>query len=247
MVAAGATVPHCVFQRPGIVATLGRWWKSTDIERHPHMTQRIGIFGWGVVAPKSPDVETFEDNLKRATTWLEPFDGFGPSNFLVGRPDFDFETYRSWIEARFEPRRFSQLQDKMGNTVKYAIGAFIQALLQNPGIEDVLRELRVQTHVYVGTGLGDFPLQYELVQHYRRAQLQWNRFWCQYAHNTELAEYQRSDDRKKGATRERLSAPPDPETIDQWSDEHDEAARAARRIDWGGAQSPASRRHPPRL
>ncbi len=67
------------------------------------MKNRIGIFGWGVVAPKSPDIETFENNLKRATTWLEPFGGFGPSNFLVGRPEFDFEAYRPWIEARFEP------------------------------------------------------------------------------------------------------------------------------------------------
>jgi 3-oxoacyl-(acyl-carrier-protein) synthase len=188
------------------------------------MSQRIGIFGWGVVAPKSPDVETFEHNLKRATTWLEPFDGFGPSNFLVGRPEFDFEAYRPWIEARFEPRRFSQIQEKMGNTVKYAIGAFIQALRQNPGIEEVLRELRGQAHVYVGTGLGDFPLQYELVQHYRRAQLRWNRFWCQDEHNAELADYRRSDDEKKSAVRERLAAPPDPATIDQWCDTYDEAA-----------------------
>ena len=91
------------------------------------MNKRIGVFGWGVVAPKSPDIDTFENNLKSATSWLEPFDGFGPSNFLVGRPEFDFAVYKSWIDARFEPRKYSQLQSKMGNTVKYAIGAFIQA------------------------------------------------------------------------------------------------------------------------
>ena len=49
----------------------------------------------------------------------------------------------------------------MGNTVKYAVGAFIQALGQNPGLEPLLKELGPQAHIYVGTGLGDFPLQYE--------------------------------------------------------------------------------------
>ncbi len=188
------------------------------------MNKRIGIFGWGVVAPKSPNVDIFEDNLKRATSWLEPFDGFGPSNFLVGRPEFDFEAYRPWIEARFEPRKFSQLKEKMGNTVKYAIGAFLQALTQNEGIEELLRDLRGQTHVYVGTGLGDFPLQYELVQHYRRAQLRWNRFWCQDEHHSELRDFRRADREERDRIREQLGAPPDPETIDEWSDEFDEAA-----------------------
>ena len=46
--------------------------------------KRIGVFGWGIVAPKSPNIEAFERNLEEAGTWLEPFRGFGPSNFLVG-------------------------------------------------------------------------------------------------------------------------------------------------------------------
>ncbi|MEA3231070.1 MAG: beta-ketoacyl synthase, partial [Thermodesulfobacteriota bacterium] len=53
--------------------------------------KRIGIFGWGIVAPKSPDIESFEHNLDQATSWMEPFDGFGPSHFLVGRPEFYFD------------------------------------------------------------------------------------------------------------------------------------------------------------
>ena len=47
--------------------------------------KRIGIFGWGIVAPKSPDVHTFERNLLAAESWLGSFDGFGPNNFLVGK------------------------------------------------------------------------------------------------------------------------------------------------------------------
>ncbi|MCP4901880.1 MAG: beta-ketoacyl synthase [bacterium] len=186
------------------------------------MSKRIGIFGWGVVAPKSPDIGTFERNLSSATSWLEPFDGFGPSNFLVGRPEFDFESYKPWIDARFDPRRFSVLQSKMGNTVKYAIGAFIQALNQNPGIEPLLKDLGPQTHCYVGTGLGDFPLQYELSLRYYRAQRKWNRFWCQDEHHSELKEYRLAGIEEKKKLCEQLGAPQDPAQVDPWSEAHDE-------------------------
>src|ERR1051325_4831690 len=116
--------------------------------------RRIGIFGWGLVAPKSPNVEAFERNLERADSWLSPFEGFGPSNFLVGVPEFDFETYHEWFGARFPPAKFSQLKDKMGPMAQYAIGAFNQSLGQNPGIEQYLQSLGTQCHVYVGTGVG---------------------------------------------------------------------------------------------
>ena len=182
------------------------------------MTKRVGIFGWGVVAPRSPDVEAFERNLKKATSWLEPFDGFGPSNFLVGKPDFDFSVYREWINERFEPRRYAQLESKMGNTVKYAVGAFIQALEQNPGIEVLLRDLGDEAHVYVGTGLGDFPLQYKLVQRYYCAQQKWNRFWCADAHNPALKEYRSASDSEKATLREKHGAPTDPDTVDPEAD-----------------------------
>ena len=186
------------------------------------MSKRIGIFGWGVVAPKSPDIGAFESNLKRATSWLEPFDGFGPSNFLVGKPDFDFEVCRGWINDRFDPRRFSQLESKMGNMVKYAIGAFIQSLGQNPGIENLLRDLGSQAHIYVGTALGDFPLQYELVQRYHHAQQKWNRFWCQDEHHAELKVYRSASENEKADLLQTAGAPSDPKTTDRWDDEYEE-------------------------
>src|SRR2546430_11109147 len=100
--------------------------------------RRIVIFGWGLVAPKSPNVDVFEPNLERAESWLSPFRGYGLSNFLVGVPEFDFETYHEWFAARFPPAKFAQLQDTMALTAQYAIGAFIQSLRPNPGIEQSL-------------------------------------------------------------------------------------------------------------
>ncbi len=140
--------------------------------------KRIGIFGWGVVAPKSPNVDTFERNLENADSWLTPFHGFGPSNFLVGEPAFDFETYHAWFDQRFPPAKFSQLNDKMGPMVKYAIGSFIQSLEQNPGIETYLQSLGTRCHVYVGTGLGEITITNEEALRHERALRRWNEFWA---------------------------------------------------------------------
>jgi 3-oxoacyl-(acyl-carrier-protein) synthase len=176
--------------------------------------KRIGIFGWGVVAPKSPDIEAFERNLDRATNWLAPFNGFGPSNFLVGAPEFDFSDYKSWIEDRFAPRKYSQLEEKMGNMVKYAIGVYIQALKQNPDIEELLIRLGTKSHIYVATGLGDFPLHYEKALMYHKAQNRWNCFWCQDRYHSELAVYRAAPERDRQTIICEVGAPPDPEDTD---------------------------------
>jgi 3-oxoacyl-[acyl-carrier-protein] synthase II len=139
--------------------------------------RRIGIFGWGVIAPKSPDINAFEENLGHADTWLSPFTGYGQSNFLVGYPEFDFDSYRPWFDERFPPAKFAQLKDKMGPMVQFAIGAFIQALGQNAGLEQYLQELGTKTHVYVGTGLGDITVTQDQALVYDRALRRWNEFW----------------------------------------------------------------------
>lgn len=140
--------------------------------------KRIGIFGWGVVAPKTPDIETFARNLEGAGSWLAPFDGFGPSNFLVGQPEFDFERYRAWFDARFPPARYAQVSEKMGPMVKYAIGAFIQSLSQNAGLEPYLQSLGTGCHVYIGTGLGDITVTQAEALRFDRALRKWNEFWA---------------------------------------------------------------------
>lgn len=139
---------------------------------------RIGVFGWGLVAPKSPNVEAFERNLEQAGTWLSPFTGYGQSNFLVGYPEFEFESYRPWFDERFPPAKFAQLKDKMGPMVQFAIGAFIQSLEQNRGIEQYLQSLGTQCHVYVGTGIGDITVTQQEAIRYERVLRRWNEFWA---------------------------------------------------------------------
>src|SRR4051812_16303525 len=164
--------------------------------------KRIGIFGWGLVAPKSPNVDVFERNLERADSWLSPFDGFGPSNFLVGIPDFDFETYHGWFDQRFPPAKFSQVKDKMGPMVQYAIGAFIQSLAQNPGIESFLQSLGIRCHVYVGTGLGDLTIAHEESRRLDRAQHRWNEFWAKPERCEALRDHYEGEEQDPHAPRE---------------------------------------------
>lgn len=146
--------------------------------------RRVGIFGWGVVAPRSPHIEAFTRNLESAASWLEPFEGFGPDNFLVGKPEFRFEDYRDWVIQRFKPNRFAQLEAKTGQPVRFAIGSFIQALGQNPGLEQELQRLGRKAHVYIGTGLGDLGVQHDQSLSLYRAQRRWDRFWSQAERNS---------------------------------------------------------------
>ncbi len=154
---------------------------------------RAAIFGWGLVAPNSANVEEFARNLDRAESWLSPFNGFGPDNFLVGQPKFDFTDYQEWIEKRFPPSRVRQLTDKMDPTTLYAVGSFIQSLSQNPGLEEALQELGPAAHVYVGNALGAYPTVYRTsVEHYR-AQRRWNRFWSAPERNAAYAAFLAKD------------------------------------------------------
>ena len=172
--------------------------------------KRIGIFGWGLVAPRSPDIAAFEQNLGTAESWLSPFDGFGPDNFLVGEPEFSFGDYRAWIDERFPPNRFPQLAEKMDPTVLYAIGAFVQSLEQNPGIERVLQELGTQAHVYIGTGLGCMPTLYRESVLLHRAQRRWDRFWADPERNRALADHLEREGEEREAHAREVGAPPPP-------------------------------------
>lgn len=171
------------------------------------MAKRIGIFGWGVVAPKSPDIAAFQKNLESSESWLEPFRSFGPSNFLAGNPAFCFDAYEGWINARFPPRHFRNLKEKMDTPALYAMGAFIQALGQNPGLEEELRSLGTRAHVYVGTGLGSLDTTYKASVALYESQKRWNRFWAQPERNSYLRDFLSQAPDRRAA---RIDVPPEP-------------------------------------
>ena len=189
--------------------------------------RRVGIFGWGIVAPRSPTIERFAANLESAESWLAPFGGFGCDNFLVGMPEFRFEDYKPWIDARFRPTRYPQLAEKMDPSTLFAIGSFIQALGQNPGLEDELERLGHAAHVYFGTGLGSLPTISKATLDLYRAQRRWNRFWADPARNEALRQFLATP----AVERADAAVPPDPSTV---ADGEREEAEEAWWAHWAG-------------
>lgn len=189
------------------------------------MGTRAGVFGWGIVAPKSPNIEAFANNLNSSESWLAPFNGFGPDNFLVGMPEFCFADYRRWIDARFPPRRFMQLEQKMDLPSLYAIGAFIQALGQNREMEAELQRLGAQAHIYIGMGLGNIGTIHDASIALHRAQRTWDRFWADPSRNAELRRYLTGD------SEQGVNIPTDPAVVAE--DDREEAEQEWRHY-WAG-------------
>lgn len=171
--------------------------------------RRIGIFGWGIVAPRSRNMAAFAENLSRSESWLGPFDGFGPNNFLVGVPDFDFSDYKSWIDARFPSNRYTRLVEKMDPTTLHAIAAFIQALEQNEGLEQELHQLGTAAHAYIGTGVGNIPTISRISMELYRAQRAWDRFWGDPGRNKALQRYTSMTPEERTAYRDVPTHPDD--------------------------------------
>lgn len=149
------------------------------------------------MAPRSPNVDVFAANLATSESWLQPFNGFGPDNFLVGVPEFSFEAYHDWLHDRFPPNRFRQLQEKMDLPTLYAVGGFIQSLAQNPGLEQELTRLGTRTHIYVGTGLGAIGTIGDQALTLHRAQRRWDRFWAE--RNPDMEAYLSLGEEERGA------------------------------------------------
>lgn len=169
---------------------------------------RVGVFGWGIVAPEAATVDEFARRLERAPSWLSPFNGFGLDNFLVGTPSFDFAEYKPWLSARFPPNRYRQLTEKMDWPTLYAIGAFVQSLGQNPGIEQALHHLGAACHVYIGSGIGNLHTISSATIGLYHAQRTWDRFWADPVRNAAHRAWQGGD-----RSPEADAVPPDPATV----------------------------------
>jgi hypothetical protein len=218
--------------------------RSSDVNPEVNVVAgtRVGIFGWGLIGPGVANIDQFREKIRDGGSWLEPFNGFGRDNFLVGNPSFDFTNYRSWIEERFEANRFTQIEKKLGNNTKFAVGAFIQALGQNPGIEQTLADFRLDTHIYVGTGVGDIPTMYQINLSYYKAQRRWNRFWGTPARCAALREYLDLPSDQRALQRERNGVPPEPDEVLRAAQADADAAEATAKAGTGaGTRQP----HPP--
>jgi 3-oxoacyl-[acyl-carrier-protein] synthase II len=89
----------------------------------------------------------------------------------------------------------------------YAVGAFIQALGQNPGLEAELSRLGTRAHVYIGSGIGNIDTICRGAVALAHAQRRWDRFWAE--RNPETPGPQDSP-----APPEHPGAPPHPTTVE---------------------------------
>jgi len=133
---------------------------------------KIGVYGWGVVAPGARNV----DEMSALALDMRP--EFGAGLFAVGDPEFELSDYEAWIAARHGDAYVARLRAKMGDNVQFVVGATIQALACAPGLEPLLRELDERCHVYVGSGVGDLTETLRAGESHARAMRAWNRYWA---------------------------------------------------------------------
>ena len=150
--------------------------------RHSSSKQgrRIGIYGWGVVAPGAKNLAALDQLLREGKTALKTASRpeLGEGLFAVGDPDFSIDDYVGWIAERKGEAFATRLKKKMGDNVLFALGASVQAMQSNPKLERIAKELDEACHVYVGSGVGDLPQSYAAARSLDKATRAWNQFWA---------------------------------------------------------------------
>ncbi|MFO0734748.1 MAG: beta-ketoacyl synthase N-terminal-like domain-containing protein [Labilithrix sp.] len=185
--------------------------------------RRVGVYGWGLVAPGARNIQALDVLLRSGNTALRTASRpeLGTGLFAVGDPDFDVEDYTGWIAERKGEAFAARLRKKMGDNVLFALGATVQAMRCDAKLEGVARELDDRCHVYVGSGVGDLPQSYGAVRSLDRATREWNQFWADPARCPARKAFQETGD--LGGER----PPVDPTTLPVDSEERHDA-----RVKW---------------
>lgn len=178
--------------------------------------RRISLYGCGVVAPGASHLKEFLQKVETQTPTLTPFGEFFDA-FLVGEPQFRFSDYESWISERHAPSRYSQLNEKGGVNVKYAVGALVDALEGNPGLERALKRMDPRVYICVGGGFTDLSEAFRASRDYERAARHWNAFWAAPERNEVCRAHRAS------GTHPASTVPADPLTLPTDSEERFEA------------------------
>ncbi len=182
---------------------------------------RVGIYGWGLVAPRAGSIRDFEALLRSHTSGLKTVTSpeLGQDLFAVGDPEFSIDTYADWITERHGASYFTRMKKKMGDNVGFTVGAAIQALECTPDLEQVVRDADDACHVYVGSGVGDLREVHEATRTIDRATRRWNHFWASRDQCEARAAFETS-----GVVPEGAPPPPAPSTLPEDSIERAEAA-----------------------
>ena len=190
---------------------------QSGLEREGFPLRRVGIFGWGLVAPRSPNIAAFAENLACNGSWLEPFNGFGPDNFLVGVPQFSFADYRGWIAERFPPLALP-LSWRRRWTCRCTTPSAPSSRPwgRTPGWRRSWRRSAPPPTSTWGPGIGCVQTVANNTRALDRAQRRWDRFWAE--RNPAFQDHLAAG----GEVPE--GAPPDPATVADPEDRYDAEA-----------------------
>ncbi len=157
---------------------------ATSLSAEPSAPRRIGVYGWGVVAPGARDIAALESVLRSGRSALAASDRLelGSGLFATGNPEFSLADYDAWIAARHGDAYLARMRSKMGENVQFAVGAAIQALQCDARLEPLLRELDDEVQVFIGSGVSDLPESYRAAASLERSTRSWNHFWAQAPH-----------------------------------------------------------------
>lgn len=191
-------------------------------ESRTRQGRRIGVYGWGIVAPGARNIAALEALLRNGKTALETASRaeLGEGLFAVGEPEFAIDDYVGWIAERKGEAFAARLKKKMGDNVLFALGATVQAMQCNAKLEGIARELDEACHVYVGSGVGDLPQSYDAARSLDKATRAWNQFWADPSRCPALRAFMET------GTASGAAPPADPKTFPVDSEERLEARLA---------------------
>ena len=150
--------------------------------------RRVFLYGVGIVSPGASNLNEFLSLVRQGKTALKMKENFFDT-FLAGTPQFDFSVYKPWLEERHGPKRFSLLNEKSGDLIKYGVGSLIQAVSSNSGLEKAISALDPKLNIQYSTGLGDWPIIQQSARELDKSLLKWNAFWAQPMRNKPLVDH----------------------------------------------------------
>lgn len=154
---------------------------------HPKR-RKVFLYAASVVAPGASNLDEFLSVVAKGKSSLSFKESFS-NLFLAGIPKFDFAKYKNWLEERHGPKRYSLLNEKSGDLVKYAVGSLIDALSSRPGLERALKVLDPRLTIQYANGLADLPVICNAARESDAGFFQWNSFWANPCRNQPCADH----------------------------------------------------------
>jgi 3-oxoacyl-[acyl-carrier-protein] synthase II len=149
---------------------------------HQNKRRNVFLYAASVVAPGAANLTEFLSLIEKGKSSLSFKKSFS-NLFLEGVPKFDFSVYKHWLTARHGPKRYTLLNEKSGDLVKYSVGSFIDALSSCPGLERALKALDPRLTIQYANGLGDLPIIFQAAREKDAGFFEWNAFWAHPSRN----------------------------------------------------------------